>query len=172
LIRFSKERLTSCLALKINDVQQDLTCSCDVKFRLFSFGININLECDNNVDICLDDANMYCGKMKLVTQVYRKVVTSKSAIVFDAKPIAGVGLGGVNIDPGPLVVNITHASPIKLSDPISFQSCNASIDQKPCRSCEICESKKEVKFNCQNVNFDTLYYAPAFNKCIGMTDED
>jgi hypothetical protein len=154
----------------VNNAQKDLTCSCGLKYRLFSSGLNINVGCKHNVDVCLDIANTYCGRMQFAVDVYRRKKSSKSSISFDANAIAGVGLGGSTIDPGPLTVNITHTTPVRLNKPIDFKSCTAKIDNKKCTKCEICESKMAVKVDCTNIGFDMLYYAPAFNRCIGFIE--
>lgn len=146
-----------------------MTCSCALGFRLIS-GINFNVDCVFNNDICLDDANAYCGLPKIKSNLYRRRRTSLTTIEFDAKPIFGIGVGG-SVDPGPIIINVNHTTPIRIMDPIQFASCNATLDNDPCKTCVICDNKKQVKFDCTNVQLDTAYYAPAFNKCLGLSDE-
>jgi hypothetical protein len=153
----------------VNNLQQNMTCSCSLGFRLLT-GINFNLDCVFKNDICLDDMNTYCGLPKIKTNLYRRRKTSLTSIEFDAKPLSGVGTGGP-VDPGPIIVNVNHTVPIRLLDPIVFKSCNATLDGEACRKCDICDNKKQVLFDCSNVQLAAAYYAPAFNQCLGLDDE-
>jgi hypothetical protein len=151
-----------------------MTCGCSFGFR-FVHGIRFNLDCVFNGEICLDDQKTYCGVPKIKTNLFRRRWTSTTSIEFDAKPIKNVG-GSTEVDPGPIVVNVNHTVPIRLlRAPIEFSACNATLDTKPCQSCIICENKKQVKFDCSNVAIrtalDTLYYAAAFNQCLGLDDD-
>ena len=139
-------------------------------------GFKFDLDCVFKETVCLDEDETYCGLPLFDTKLYRRSVNSVTSLTFDAEPIKVGAFGSSPIDPEPIKVEITHTKPIRISNPIEFQSCEAFLGTDKCESCVICENKKQVKFSCSNVNLATAgsapYYAPAFNQCLGISDKE
>jgi hypothetical protein len=58
---------------------------------------------------------------------------------------------------------------------LTFKSCEITWGNEPCKSCEVCSSKRDFKFDCSNVDInpsnipgDTVVEGPTIQSCQGL----
>lgn len=131
-------------------------CSCSGGWG-FDTGVNFNLACASD-KICIPGFDV-CATAGFDGKYYRRGKSSVTELEFDVADL----FGDEFTNPDPITLKLTHASPLKIRNPVNFVDCDAMIGMQNCTSCDACNGGKGFQFNCSN-----LYSLPNFNVCIGL----
>jgi hypothetical protein len=149
-----------------------INCDCSGSFTI-SKGIAIDMFCTLSEAVCLNPiSQLFCGSTNIEANYRRKSQQLKTTACIELETGLPIELNGKQPQIPELCLS-AQSTILSQSNLYNIQSCSIKIDSSKCQSCTICESGKDVKFNCENVNLnnvinDVVIPGPVVDTCIGI----
>jgi hypothetical protein len=150
-------------------LEEAFKCSCDLSYAGLFRGFDGNVDCTTTTERCLVPPSFYCAS-------------------------GGVGFAlkaGIFVPTG-LNSNITACFTVKSGLPadvasideicfefstvgLGFDKCSVTVGNAACKSCTICDTKRDFKFDCSNINLPVIKNStftlpgPNISDCIGFS---
>jgi hypothetical protein len=142
----------------LNQIDFGFDCTCDTSYSLTSI-LTGEVNCTYADSVCLENTPL-CGVPSL----------SANFTLFGGSNYAQACF---NLDQDILFDNICISGKSDSSNPLTLSECNVHYGDEPCKSCTVCESGREVSFDCTNINVNSiapkLLFIPGIkiDSCIG-----
>jgi hypothetical protein len=142
----------------INQIDSGFDCTCDSTFSLTSI-LSSEVNCTYFESICLENTPL-CGVPSLQAEFTLLGGSNSAEACFD-------------LEDDTIFKNICIAGTSNSTSPLRLSECNVFYGDEPCESCTVCESGREVTFDCSNININpiapNLVFVPgiAVDTCIG-----
>jgi hypothetical protein len=142
----------------LKQIEQGFDCDCDTKVSRVSI-VKLALNCTYPDKICLEDSSL-CG-------------TPTLNAAFSLRSGSNTGKACFELDNDKLFKDICISGKSDTKSPLKLSECTVSYGTERCQSCTVCESGREVTFDCSNVNvnpvFSKVVFVPGLkiDRCIG-----
>lgn len=142
----------------LNQIDFGFDCTCDTSFSWTSI-LTGEVNCTYAESVCLDGTPL-CGVPSLRANFTLLGGSNFAQACF-------------NLEQDILFENICISGKSDSSNPLSLSECNVHYGDEPCKSCTVCDSGREVSFDCTNVNVNSiapnLVFIPGIkiDSCIG-----
>ena len=149
-----------------------INCDCSASFSIAN-GMMVNTFCALSDAICLDpNDKIFCGTTSVDAEYRGKNRKLKITACLEIDTGLAIELDGEQ--PQIPVLCITAQSTLLVQrDVFRIDSCAIRIGSEKCQSCTICDSGKDVKFDCSNIRLATLIGnngipGPVLDTCVGV----
>lgn len=142
----------------LNQIDFGFECTCDASFRLRSI-LTGEVNCTYADSVCLESTPI-CGVPSISASFTLLGGSNDAQACF-------------NLDRDILFDSICVSGKSDSSNPLILSECKVRYDDEPCKSCTVCESGREVSFDCSNINVNSiapnLKFIPGIkvDSCIG-----
>lgn len=142
----------------LNQIDFGFDCTCDTSYSLTSI-LTGEVNCTYADSVCLEDTPV-CGVPSLRANFTLFGGFNHAQACFD-------------LEQDLLFDNICISGKSDSSNPLRLSECNVHYGDEPCKSCTVCDSGREVTFDCSNINVNSiapkLVFVPGIkiDTCIG-----
>ena len=149
-----------------------INCDCSASFTRTN-GMVVNAFCALNEAICLDPTErIFCGTTNIEADFQRKTNKLKTTACLETDTGLSIEIDGQSPQI-PEICLSAQSTVLAQRSVFRIDTCTIRIASRKCQSCTICDSGKDLKFDCSNIQLDTLIGntaipGPVLNTCVGI----
>lgn len=125
----------------LRQIEQEFDCLCDAGIGSSTIA-NLKVNCTYSESLCLEN-ELLCGTPTLSAQFNLRGESNKAEACFE-------------LENDKLFKNICINGKSDNRTPLKLNECSVHYGDELCNSCTVCESGKEVTFDCSNININPL----------------
>ena len=148
-----------------------VNCDCSASFSITN-GMVVNAFCALTEAICLDPTDrIFCGTTNLEADYRRRTNKLKTTACLEIDTGLRIEIDGER-PKIPEICLSAQSTVLAQRNIFRIDTCTIRIASQKCQSCTICDTGKDVKFDCSNIQLDTLVGngipGPVLDTCVGI----
>lgn len=149
-----------------------INCDCSASFSRVN-GMAVNAFCALTEAICLDPIErIFCGTTNIEADYRRKTNKLQTTACLEIDTGLSIEIDGEKPEI-PEICLSAQSTVLAQRNVFRIDTCTIRIASRKCQSCTICETGKDVKFDCSNIQLDTLLGnnaipGPVLDTCVGI----
>jgi hypothetical protein len=149
-----------------------VNCDCSATFNRVN-GMVVNAFCALTEAICLDPTEkIFCGTTNIEAVFRRKTNQLGTTACLEIDTGLSIEIDGEQPQI-PEICLTAQSTVLAQRSVFRIDTCTLRIASRRCQSCTICDSGKDVKFDCSNIQLNSLFGdepipGPVLDTCVGI----